>query len=155
VLRLHVSDDQGFRIAINGRPELTAIGVQFSINNDPGGFWCQAEYVDVVNYAAAHFTTVIPEVDTPGHTNAIVMSYAGSQADPVLPDVNCTNRTPPQWNMTTVVGWSPQTHPDRDLRLLRQPPGRSRRPVAAKERSQARSPRSPRRGRRSTGVTGP
>lgn len=106
VLHLHVSDDQGFRIAINGRPELTAIGGQFSINNDPGGFWTQAEYVDVVNYAAAHFMTVIPEVDTPGHTNAIVMSYAGPQADPVLPDVNCTNRTPPQWNLTTAVGYS-------------------------------------------------
>ncbi|WP_329109556.1 beta-N-acetylhexosaminidase [Micromonospora sp. NBC_01699] len=106
VLHLHVSDDQGFRIAINGRPELTTIGGQFSINNDPGGYWTQAEYVDVVNYAAAHHMTVIPEVDTPGHTNAIVMSYAGPQADPVLPDVNCTNRTPPQWNLTTAVGYS-------------------------------------------------
>ncbi|WP_326559144.1 beta-N-acetylhexosaminidase [Micromonospora sp. NBC_01796] len=106
VLHLHVSDDQGFRIAINGRPELTTIGAQFSINNDPGGYWTQAEYVDVVNYAAARFMTVIPEVDSPGHTNAIVMSYAGPQADPVLPDVNCTNRTPPQWNLTGAVGYS-------------------------------------------------
>jgi hexosaminidase len=106
VLHLHVSDDQGFRIAIDGRPELTTIGSQFSIDNDPGGFWTQAEYVDVVNYAAAHFMTVVPEVDTPGHTNAIVMSYAGPEADPVLPDVNCTNRTPPQWNLTTAVGYS-------------------------------------------------
>jgi hexosaminidase len=38
VLHLHVSDDQGFRIATNGRPELTQIGGQFSINNDPGGY---------------------------------------------------------------------------------------------------------------------
>jgi hexosaminidase len=106
VLHLHVSDDQGFRIAINGRPELTAIGGQFSISNDPGGFWTQAEYLDVVNYAAAHFMTVIPEVDTPGHNNAIVMAYAGPEANPALPDVNCTNRTPPQWNLTTAVGYS-------------------------------------------------
>lgn len=106
VLHLHVSDDQGFRIAINGRPELTAIGGQFSIDNDPGGFWTQAEYVDVVNYAAAHFMTVVPEVDSPGHTNAIVMSYAGPQANPALPDVNCTNRTPPVWNLTGAVGYS-------------------------------------------------
>ncbi|WP_432840917.1 family 20 glycosylhydrolase [Dactylosporangium sp. CA-092794] len=106
VLHLHVSDDQGFRIAINGRPELTGIGGQFSINSDPGGFWTQAEYVDVVNYAAAHFMTVVPEVDSPGHNNAIVMSYAGPQANPALPDVNCTNRTPPQWNLTNAVGYS-------------------------------------------------
>ncbi|MFI6761616.1 family 20 glycosylhydrolase [Micromonospora sp. NPDC050417] len=106
VLHLHVSDDQGFRIAINGRPELTTIGGQFSINNDPGGYWTQAEYVDVVNYAAARFMTVIPEVDSPGHTNAIVMSYAGPEANPVLPDINCTNRTPPVWNLTGAVGYS-------------------------------------------------
>ncbi|MBE1491748.1 beta-N-acetylhexosaminidase [Plantactinospora soyae] len=105
-LHLHVGDDQGFRIAIDGRPELTEIGAQFSINNDPGGFWTQAEYVDVVNYAATRFMTVIPEVDTPGHTNAIIMSYAGDEADPVLPDVNCSNRTPPVWNLTGAVGYS-------------------------------------------------
>ena len=106
VLHLHVGDDQGFRIAINGPPELTTIGGQFSINNDPGGYWTQAEYIDVVNYAAARFMTVIPEVDTPGHTNAIIMSYAGPEADPILPDVNCSNRTPPQWNLTGAVGYS-------------------------------------------------
>ncbi|MDW5324886.1 family 20 glycosylhydrolase [Plantactinospora sp. KLBMP9567] len=105
-LHLHVGDDQGFRIAIDGRPELTEIGAQFSINNDPGGHWTQAEYVDVVTYAAERFMTVIPEVDTPGHTNAIIMSYAGPEADPVLPDVNCSNRTPPVWNLTGAVGYS-------------------------------------------------
>ncbi|MFY1670272.1 family 20 glycosylhydrolase [Plantactinospora sp. WMMB334] len=105
-LHLHVGDDQGFRIAIDGRPELTEIGAQFSIDNDPGGHWTQAEYVDVVEYAAAHFMTVIPEVDTPGHTNAIIMSYAGPEADPVLPDVNCSNRNPPVWNLTGAVGYS-------------------------------------------------
>ena len=106
VLHLHLSDDQGFRIAINGRPELTTIGGQFSVNNDPGGYWTQAEYVDVVAYAAAHFMTVVPEVDTPGHNNAIIMSYAGPEANPVLADVNCSNRKPPQWNLTTAVGYS-------------------------------------------------
>lgn len=106
VLHLHVSDDQGFRIAINGRPELTEIGGQFSINDDPGGFWTQAEYIDVVAYAAEHFMTVVPEVDSPGHNNAIIMSYAGPEADPILPDVNCSNRNPPVWNLTGSVGYS-------------------------------------------------
>lgn len=99
-LHLHVADDQGFRIAIEGRPELTEIGGQYSINNDPGGWWTQDEYRDVVAYAASRHMTVIPEVDTPGHTNAIVMSY------PNLPDINCTNRTPPVWNLTGAVGYS-------------------------------------------------
>ena len=108
VLHLHVSDDQGFRIVINGRPELTAIGSQFSINNDPGGFWTQDQYKDVVRYAAEHFMTVVPEVDTPGHNNAIIMSYNTGPADQfnVFPDINCSNKTPPVWNLTGAVGYS-------------------------------------------------
>jgi len=108
VLHLHVSDDQGFRIAINGRPELTDIGSQFSVNNDPGGYWTQAEYIDVVRYAAAHYMTVVPEVDTPGHNNAIIMSYNTGPTPPypVFPDINCGANKPPVWNLTFDVGYS-------------------------------------------------
>jgi len=108
VLHLHVSDDQGFRIAIDGRPELTDIGSQFSVNNDPGGFWTQAEYVDVVRYAAAHYMTVVPEVDTPGHNNAIIMSYNTGPTPPypVFPDINCGANHPPVWNLSFDVGYS-------------------------------------------------
>jgi hexosaminidase len=108
VLHLHVSDDQGFRIAINGRPELTAIGSQFSVNNDPGGYWTQAEYIDVVRYAAARYMTVVPEVDTPGHNNAIIMSYNTGPTPPypVFPDINCGANHPPVWNLSFDVGYS-------------------------------------------------
>jgi hexosaminidase len=115
VLHLHVSDDQGFRIAMNGRPELTDIGSQFSVNNDPGGYWTQAEYIDVVRYAAAHYMTVVPEVDTPGHNNAIIMSYNTGPTPPypVYPDINCGANKPPVWNLTFDVGYSalcPDSH---------------------------------------------
>jgi hexosaminidase len=108
VLHLHVSDDQGYRIAINGRPELTDIGSQFSVNNDPGGYWTQAEYMDVVRYAATHYMTVVPEVDTPGHNNAIIMSYNTGPTPPypVFPDINCGANHPPVWNLTFDVGYS-------------------------------------------------
>ena len=108
VLHLHVSDDQGFRIAINGRPELTDIGSQFSVNNDPGGYWTQAEYIDVVRYAAARYMTVVPEVDTPGHNNAIIMSYNTGPTPPypVYPDINCGANEPPVWNLSFDVGYS-------------------------------------------------
>ncbi len=108
VLHLHVSDDQGFRIVINGRPELTQIGAQFSINNDPGGFWTQDEFKDVVKYAAEHFMTVVPEVDTPGHNNAIIMAFNTGPADQfnVFSDINCSTKTPPVWNLTSAVGYS-------------------------------------------------
>ncbi|HZD70252.1 MAG TPA: beta-N-acetylhexosaminidase [Actinomycetes bacterium] len=108
VLHLHVSDDQGFRIAINGRPELTDIGSQFSVGNDPGGYWTQADYIDVVRYAAAHYMTVIPEVDTPGHNNAIIMSYNTGPTPPypVYADINCGANKPPVWDLTFDVGYS-------------------------------------------------
>lgn len=53
VLHLHLSDDQGFRVVINGFPRLTAIGGQGSVGTqgrtmDPGGFWTQADYRSVV-----------------------------------------------------------------------------------------------------------
>jgi hexosaminidase len=115
VFHLHLSDDQGFRLAINGFPNLTAIGSQGSVGTggrtmDPGGFWTQAQYKAVVAYAAAHFMTLVPEVDTPGHNNAIIMSEYGDTTNPRLDghpqDINCGATDPPAWNYTGAVGYS-------------------------------------------------
>lgn len=115
ILHLHLSDDQGFRIVINGFPNLTAIGGMGSVGTDgrtedPGGYWTQAQYKAVVADAAAHFMTVIPEVDSPGHNNAIIMSEYNDTANPLLTgnpdDINCSVNNPPQWNYTTDVGYS-------------------------------------------------
>ena len=114
-LHLHVSDDQGFRIVIDGFPNLTGIGAQGSVGTDgrtmdPGGFWTQQEYKDVVAYAAEHFMSVVPEVDSPGHNNAIIMSEYGDTTNPLLDghpqDINCSRNDPPQWNYTGDVGYS-------------------------------------------------
>jgi hexosaminidase len=114
-LHLHVSDDQGFRIVIDGFPNLTGIGSQGSVGTDgrtmdPGGFWTQQDYRDVVAYAAAHFMRVVPEVDSPGHNNAIIMSEYGDTTNPLLDghpqDINCSVHNPPQWNYTGDVGIS-------------------------------------------------
>ena len=114
-LHLHVSDDQGFRIVINGFPNLTAIGSIGSVGTDgrtmdPGGFWTQADYKAVVAHAAAHFMTVMPEVDTPGHNNAIIVSEYNDTTNPLLnghpQDINCSVNNPPQWNFTGDVGYS-------------------------------------------------
>jgi hexosaminidase len=115
VLHLHLSDDQGFRVAINGFPRLTSIGSQGSVgtggrSEDPGGFWTQAQYQAVVAYAAAHFITVIPEVDSPGHNNAIIMSEYGDTGNPAFSaspnGINCGQDNPPQWDFTEDVGYS-------------------------------------------------
>lgn len=115
VFHLHLSDDQGFRIVINGFPNLTTIGGQGSVGTggrtmDPGGYWTQAEYKAVVADAQAHFMTLIPEVDSPGHNNAIIMSEYNDTANPLLDghpqDINCSASNPPQWDYTGDVGYS-------------------------------------------------
>ncbi len=115
VFHLHLSDDQGFRIVINGFPRLTSIGGQGSVGThgrkmDPGGYWTQAQYEAVVADAAAHFITVIPEVDSPGHNNAIIMSEYGDTSNPLLDghpqSINCSVNNPPVWNYSEDVGYS-------------------------------------------------
>ncbi|HEX6446103.1 MAG TPA: family 20 glycosylhydrolase [Streptosporangiales bacterium] len=112
---LHLSDDQGFRLVINGFPNLAKIGGQGSVGTggrtmDPGGYWTQDDYRAFVAYAKARFVTVVPEVDSPGHNNAIIMSEYDDVANPLLnghpQDINCGKNDPPQWNYTGAVGYS-------------------------------------------------
>jgi len=112
VLHLHLSDDQGFRLAIKGFPRLTGIGSRGSVGTagrlvDPGGFWTQAQYKAVIADAAAHFITVVPEVDSPGHNNAIIMSEYNDTALPANPHaIDCGAFKPPHWDYTEDVGYS-------------------------------------------------
>ncbi len=75
VLHLHLSDDQGWRIEIKSWPKLTEVGGSTEVGGESGGFYTQEEYTDIVNYAAKHHITIIPEIDMPGHTNAASVSY--------------------------------------------------------------------------------
>lgn len=76
VLHLHLSDDQGWRIEIKSRPNLTAIGGKTEVGGGPGGFYTQEQYAGLVKYAQDRYITIIPEIDMPGHTNAALASYA-------------------------------------------------------------------------------
>ena len=75
-LHLHLTDDQGWRIAIASRPLLTEVGAQTQVGGGPGGYFTREDYATIVDYAAARFVTVVPEIDLPGHTNAALASYA-------------------------------------------------------------------------------
>lgn len=75
-LHLHLTDDQGWRIEIKSWPRLTTYGGRTQVGGNGGGFYTQEQYKEIVKYAASRFVTVIPEVDTPGHTNAAMASYA-------------------------------------------------------------------------------
>jgi hexosaminidase len=74
-LHLHLSDDQGWRIEIKSWPRLTEIGSRTQVGGQGGGYYTQEEYKEIVDYARNRFITIVPEIDTPGHTCAALASY--------------------------------------------------------------------------------
>ena len=80
-LHLHLSDDQGWRIEIKSWPGLAEIGGRFEVDGTPGGYYTQADYAEIVRYAAARNITIVPEIDMPGHTNAALNAYAELNGD--------------------------------------------------------------------------
>ena len=75
ILHLHLTDDQGWRLMIHSWPRLAEYGGSTDFTGGAGGFYTQEEYQHIVEYAAAHFIDVIPEVDMPAHVNSALASY--------------------------------------------------------------------------------
>jgi hexosaminidase len=75
-LHLHLTDDQGWRIEIKSWPRLTEIGSKTQVGGNGGGYYTQEQYKEIAEYARSRYITIVPEVDTPGHTNAALASYA-------------------------------------------------------------------------------
>jgi len=97
----HLTDDQGWRIEIKRYPKLTDVGAwrkqtligPYRTNPGPehfdgrrhGGFYTQDDIREIVAYAAARFVTIVPEIEMPGHAQAVIAAYPelGSIAEPV------------------------------------------------------------------------
>ena len=75
ILHIHLTDDQGWRLMIHSWPRLAEHGGSTDFTGGPGGFYTQEEYQQIVEYAAAHYIAVIPEVDMPAHVNSALASY--------------------------------------------------------------------------------
>ncbi|HVC02300.1 MAG TPA: family 20 glycosylhydrolase [Steroidobacteraceae bacterium] len=90
VLHWHLSDDQGWRLAVPRYPRLTSIGAwrvpagrAAARDLDPhthrprlyGGFYNEREVRALVAYAAARNVTVVPEIEMPGHSTAAMVAY--------------------------------------------------------------------------------
>lgn len=84
-LHLHLTDDQGWRIAIAAWPRLAEYGGGSEVGGGPGGYYTQADYAAIVEYARIRYVTVVPEIDLPGHTNAALASYAELNCNDVAP----------------------------------------------------------------------
>jgi hexosaminidase len=74
-LHLHLTDDQGWRIEIKSWPRLTGVGGRTQVGGGGGGYYTQEQYSEIVKYACSRYVTIVPEIDTPGHTNAVLASY--------------------------------------------------------------------------------
>jgi hexosaminidase len=80
-LHLHLSDDQGWRIAISKWPRLATWGGSTQVGGGRGGYYTQRQYSDIVRYAAQRYVEIVPEIDMPGHVHAALSSYPKLSCD--------------------------------------------------------------------------
>ncbi len=93
-LLLYVTEDEGWRVEIEGLPELTQVGGQRGhvsgkeatglhpaygsgpVPNEPGkhgsGYYTRADFVEILKYARQRHITIIPELNFPGHARAAI-----------------------------------------------------------------------------------
>lgn len=89
VMHWHLTDDQGFRIFSEKRPDAAIKGSvrkssdfgKLKEEGSYGGYFTCDEMREIVEYCAERHITVIPEFDMPGHCSAIIHAY---------PELSCT-----------------------------------------------------------------
>lgn len=136
----HLTDDEGWRLAINDLPELTEIGAKrihtrdekdglihqygSSNSNAGSGFYTQADFVEILRFAKARHIEIIPEIDMPGHARAAIVAMKAryenylekgdsvKALEYVLHDVNdqSTYRTVQNFNDNVVCVAQPSTY---------------------------------------------
>ena len=74
---IHLTDDQGWRLAIGKYPELTQAGARgnYSDKDAPPRFFTRAQMQEIVRYAAQRHIIVVPEIDMPGHAHAAARTF--------------------------------------------------------------------------------
>ncbi len=97
IFHWHLTDDQGWRIEVKGYPRLTEVGAWRADREGMpwwdrppqrpgekatyGGYYTREQVKELVRYAAERFVTIVPEIDMPGHSQAILAAY---------PELACT-----------------------------------------------------------------
>lgn len=97
-LRLHLTDDEAWRLEIKSHPELAEVG-GFRGGDSPiwprygkwnerwGGYYTQDDMCEIIAYAAVRNIEVIPEIDLPGHSLCMATMH---------PEILC-NYEPNKW----------------------------------------------------------
>ena len=94
VLHFHFSDDEAWRLEIPGLEELTAVGSRRGHTTDESrclypcydggydpdaatvgnGYYSREDFIGLLRYAAERHIRVIPEIESPGHARAAIVS---------------------------------------------------------------------------------
>jgi hexosaminidase len=72
VLKLHLTDYEGWRLEIPAFPRLSQVG---SLVDGKPQFFTTADTREIVRYAAERHIMVVPEIEMPGHAGAAARSY--------------------------------------------------------------------------------
>ncbi len=93
----HLTDDQGWRMESKSHPKLneigswragTIIGIFPGTGVDStryGGYYTIEQMKDIVEYAAQRYIEIVPEIDVPGHSMAIIATYPQFSTTPDIP----------------------------------------------------------------------
>jgi hexosaminidase len=109
IFHWHLTDDQGWRIEIKKYPALTTIGSRRAetlighFKDSPavydktpyGGYYTQTQIKEVVQYALHRGINIIPEIDIPGHSMALLA---------VMPELSTVPDSPHLFKVATTWG---------------------------------------------------
>ncbi|SIQ81264.1 hexosaminidase [Alkalispirochaeta americana] len=89
--QLHLTDDQGWRVPLEGYPKLLELGAWrddgTSDEKRYGGFYSRQELRELDTAASLRGITVVPEIDLPGHASAAITAYPELGCSGVAPGV--------------------------------------------------------------------
>ena len=78
-LHLHLTDNQGWRLPVPGYPRLESVASKraesFGNGTPHEGMYTREELKELVAYCAERGIEVIPEIDLPGHNQALAAAY--------------------------------------------------------------------------------
>lgn len=91
VFHWHLTDDQAWRLEIPSKPELVQYGafrrdLRYQEEYEKGGYYSQSDVKRVIDYAQARHILVVPEIELPGHSIALLASH---------PEYSCKGRADP------------------------------------------------------------
>ncbi len=76
---IHLTDDNGWRFDVPGYPKMVSIASKrresFGNGIPEGGYYTREDLKEIIDYCAQHGMEVIPEMDAPGHSQALAAAY--------------------------------------------------------------------------------